>query len=82
MMILLTAAALAAAPTAVPAAPVDAHAHHGMHVGSSDMHGPECKDCGSHKSGMKHDGMKDGGCCCCDHMRKHEGHESHHATGA
>lgn len=82
MLILLTAAALAAGPVAAPMAPANPHANHGMQAGSSEMHGPECKNCGSHQSGMKHEGMKDGGCCCCDHMQKHEGHGSHPATGA
>lgn len=83
MLILLTAAALAAAPAAAPAAPMDSHAMHGMQAGSADMHGPACKECGSDHAGMKHDGMKDGGCGCCKQMHdKGQGQKPAGAAGA
>jgi hypothetical protein len=79
MMMLFAAAVLAAAQPAVPAPPADAHAGHTMHGMSTDgPHGPECADCKSGDKTMSHEGMKDGGCCCCKDM--HSDHHDHQAT--
>jgi len=84
MMMMFVAAALAAAqPAAPPAAAEDPHAGHMMHGAPDALKGPACGDCKSHGEGMNHEGIKDGGCCCCHGMHSdHDEHQPAATTGA